>query len=141
MRDRAKEEKGTHELTRRIRNLTWLRKKERAGEGNHVKNISCYCIPNLQKLVHQVPLCGRYLLVYNIITTTRSYKYQQYILFSAFFTLQLVSLNSQLSERRAFLFCRAVGGIDFFNRLQHGCSQNLQVFFILSQVSPHTHQQ
>ena len=92
------------------------------------KSTLCYCIPNLQKLVHQVPLCGRYLLVYNIITTSRSYQYQQYILFSAFFTLQLVSLNSQLRERRAFPFCRAVGGIDFFKLLQHGCSQNLEVF-------------
>ncbi len=25
------------------------------------KNTLCYCIPNLQKLVHQVPLCGKVL--------------------------------------------------------------------------------
>ncbi len=57
------------------------------------KSTLCYCIPDLQKLVHQVSLCGRYFLVYNLLEVTS--------INSTFYfqpSLQMVSLNSQLES-------------------------------------------
>ncbi len=55
-------EKGTHELMRRIRKTEDGSGKNREQERETMdKNTLCYCIPNLQKLVHQVPLCGKVL--------------------------------------------------------------------------------
>ncbi len=54
-------EKGTHELTRRIRKTEMAQKKREQERETIDKNTLCYCIPNLQKLVHQVPLCGKVL--------------------------------------------------------------------------------
>ena len=55
-----------HELKRGIR-TTEMAKEEREQERETMdKNNLCYCIPNLQLLLHQAPWCGGDLLVFLI---------------------------------------------------------------------------
>ncbi len=48
-----------------------MTKEEREQETETMDTLLCYCIPNLQKLVHQAPQCGRVLDTYDIVAIMR----------------------------------------------------------------------